>query len=77
MSMAGGASLPTLWTINGVGIFVLCCLLAQGFEFCGALMLVLGNSYDWLSLLGLLRGRKVLTPMHLWGGVMVLRSRRG
>jgi hypothetical protein len=54
MSMVADGSPPALWSIHGVDICVLCCLPAHGFEFCGALMLALGNSYNWSPLLGLL-----------------------
>jgi hypothetical protein len=45
MSMVASGIPPALWSINGVGVWVLCCLLAQGFGFCGELMLALGGSY--------------------------------
>jgi hypothetical protein len=76
MSVAVCGSPPALWSINGVGVWVLCCLLAKGFEFCGALMFAIGGSYDWSSFYGLLRGRKVLAATYLWGDAMMLRSHR-
>jgi hypothetical protein len=77
MLMVDGGSPPALWSINGVGVWVLCCLLAQGFGFCGVLMLALGGSYSWSSFSNLLGGPKSARPTHLWGGGVVLRSHRG
>jgi hypothetical protein len=37
MSMEAGGNPPALWSSIGVGVGVLCCLLAHGFGFCGGI----------------------------------------
>jgi hypothetical protein len=62
MLMAVGGSPLAFWSINGVDVWVLCCLLIHGLGFCVALMPALSGSYGWSSFFSLLGELKSARP---------------
>jgi hypothetical protein len=70
MSIATGGSPLALWSNTGVGVWVLCRLPPHWLGFCGALILALCGSYDWIFLSNLLGGAEKYSSPRVWDFIL-------